>query len=36
MLDQHTAAYLGGFRLRNFVFKLATGISGMRGGIVIL
>jgi hypothetical protein len=36
MLDQHTAAYLGGFRLRNFVFKISTGVFGTRGGIVIL
>ena len=35
-LDKHTAAYLGGYRLRNFVFKPATGVLGTRGGIVIL
>ena len=35
-LDQHTAAYLGGFRLRSFVSKPATGLLGTRGGIVVL
>jgi hypothetical protein len=35
-LDQHTAAYLGDFRLHNFVIKLATGVFVMCGGIVIL
>jgi exonuclease III len=27
-LDQHVVAYLGGFRLRGFVFKPATGVLG--------
>jgi len=35
-LDQQTAAYMGGFRLRSFVFKPATGVLGTRDGIVVL
>jgi hypothetical protein len=35
-LDQQTASYLGGFRLRSFVFKPAIGVLGTRGGIVVL
>jgi len=35
-LDQHTAAYLDGFRLRSFVFKPTTRLLETRGGIVVL
>jgi exonuclease III len=33
---QHDAAYLGGYRLRNFAYKPASGPSHTRGGIIVL
>lgn len=36
MVDQYSAAYLGGYHLRNYSFLPATGVLGTRGGILIL
>jgi len=35
-MDQFTASYLGGHRLNKFIHKPATGMSGTRGGILLL
>lgn len=35
-IDQFMAAYLGGHRLDDYIFKLAGGLSGTRGGILLM
>jgi exonuclease III len=35
-IDQFTASYLGGHRLKNFAYKPAGGPSETRGGILLL
>jgi hypothetical protein len=35
-IDQFTASYLGWHRLNNFAYKPAGGLSGTRGGILLL